>query len=241
MTNESNSDVNSGLSETNLSSSQGVDLSNYLPKDEVSKNYLSKDEVNKIVADQKKSAFEKGYQKAFENPPQENTNKNLNLDQGEVRKIIEEELKKAESSRHETYKKQQEQEAAYKVLQELSAKVADAETRYSDYKETVEKVDYINNLPDILELSNIVDNSGDVLYELAKNPMKIAGIRGLPPNLAMLEMQRLSQSIKANQISAKKELPKDPLSRMHSSNVGTITGNEKKGVQYWKNHPDLKP
>jgi hypothetical protein len=236
--NQGSNIVQPGNADQNIS--QAPDLTNYLPKDEVSK----------IVADQKKSAYEKGYQKALseaqsrqsqnETQLQSNSNNDYSgFNQDEVKRMIENELKRNQEAQYEAYKQQQQQQEAQRILNELSTKVQDASQRYDDFHDVVGKVDYINNLPDILELSNLVDNSGDVLYELAKSPMKIAGIRGLPPNLAALEIQRLSQSIKSNQISAKKELPKDPLSKLHASNVGTNTG-ERKGVQYWKNDPRLR-
>jgi len=239
MIDESNQGSNFVQSENaGQDNTQAPDLTNYLPKDE----------VNRIVADQKKSAFDKGYQKALteaqtrqsNNEVQTQSQSNSNfVNQDEIRKIVENELKKSQEAQYEAYKQQQQQQEAYRIVNELSPKIEDALQRYDDFHDVVGKVDYANNFVDILELSNLVDNSGDVLYELAKNPMKIAGIRGLPHNLAALEIQRLSQSIKTNQISAKKELPKDPLSRLHSSNVGTTTG-ERKGVQYWKNDPRLR-
>ncbi|NIV16247.1 MAG: hypothetical protein GWN62_34825, partial [Aliifodinibius sp.] len=72
-------------------------------------------------------------------------------------------------------------------LSELTAKVTDAQGRYNDYDDVTSKVDF-SQIPEILEYANHADNAGDVLYDLAKNPAKIATLRSLTPNLAVMEI-----------------------------------------------------
>jgi hypothetical protein len=76
-------------------------------------------------------------------------------------------------------------------------------------------------------LAEHVDNSHDVLYELGKNRLKMSQLEQLSymsPRDAIVEVQRLAQSIKDNETSGKIRQPNAPLSQQRPSNVGTDSG-----------------
>jgi hypothetical protein len=84
-------------------------------------------------------------------------------------------------------------------------------------------------IPYHVQLANKVDNTREVMVELMKNPTKIGAIQNLididlragrHPTLAMAEITRLSESIKANQKGAKYQSPNEPLSQLRPSNAG---------------------
>ena len=98
--------------------------------------------------------------------------------------------------------------------------MADARTRYPDYDDTVKTLG-LDKIPQLLWLAHEVPNSADVLYDLGKNPDKVGSILSQPPHLAVGAMQRLSQSIQANQKAATTEIPNEPGSQIKPSNAGS--------------------
>ena len=76
-------------------------------------------------------------------------------------------------------------------------------------------------------MGDYVDNSHDVLYELGKDRIKMANLETLAhmsPNDAIIQAQRLSQSIKDNEVASKIKTPNEPLSQIRPSNTGTDNG-----------------
>ena len=71
----------------------------------------------------------------------------------------------------------------------------------------------------------VVDNGGDVLYELSKNPGKMGSILSLPQNLAVKAIKELSSSIKMNQSASRSNEPA-PLSHTKPSYSGLAAGRE---------------
>lgn len=83
------------------------------------------------------------------------------------------------------------------------------------------------NMPDIVYLANSTDNVRDVMLDLWENPKKIADIRAIAqisPQRALVEMQKLSNSIKANNEAAKIPKTEEPLSQPKASVAGADSG-----------------
>lgn len=122
----------------------------------------------------------------------------------------------------DTHRSAQEQEAN-RMATEFFTKLDAGKAKYNDFDAVVKEVDFAA-IPNIVQLANMVDNTPDVMYELAKNPAKIANIQQLvsiSPKLALSEMRRLAQSIKTNEEAAKFKAPNEPLSQMRPSNTST--------------------
>ena len=106
----------------------------------------------------------------------------------------------------------------------------------------------LRSIPYHVQLANMVDNTAEVMYELAKNPSKIGAIQtlieidtkaGRHPKLALAEMKRLSESIKVNSKGSKYQPPNEPLSQMRPSNAGT--GNQgDRSVRDYKSNPKYR-
>lgn len=82
----------------------------------------------------------------------------------------------------------------------------------------------IENHPVLLIAAHEADNTGDVLAELGNNPAKYSNLIVLAansPQLAKLEMQRLSDSIKKNQEALQQPTVKPPLSHVKPSLIGS--------------------
>lgn len=96
--------------------------------------------------------------------------------------------------------------------------------------------------PNAVMLAAGMDNTPEIMYELANNPTKLQQIDSLAqksPQLAKKELERLSQSINQN-LQAKNnnvDAPA-PLSRLKSSSVGADNG--KMSLNDYKNAPWLR-
>ena len=86
----------------------------------------------------------------------------------------------------------------------------------------------LSTIPEVVQLANTVDNTADVMYELGKNPHKVASLLTLTRygnvKLAYAETKKLSDSIKQNQNALQQPVPPEPLSQLKPSNVGTDNG-----------------
>ena len=87
-----------------------------------------------------------------------------------------------------------------------------------------------------------MDNTPAIIYELRKNPGKLADLAVLverSPNMARSELTKLSESIKRND-EAKRTLQEaqDPLNRLKPSPVGADNG--KRTIRDYKNSPFLR-
>jgi hypothetical protein len=147
--------------------------------------------------------------------------------------------------------KQQEQaEAAHR--QQLEKEVNDVAEQYfgklAEGREAFEDFDAVTAdfdpaaFPQLVYLATQSDNTAAIIYELQKNPAKLAQLSVMvdkSPAQARKMMASLSESIKTND-DAKRNLQEaqDPLSRLKPSPVGTDNGT--KTVRDFKNSSYLK-
>lgn len=183
---------------------------------------LPQSTVNDLVVDAKQKSFQKGYSQALaelqaQQQPQPAAQQS-NAPADDLRKLVADEFTKQQQVAQQQMLKQQQEAEGKRILDELNAKVTAAAPKYSDYDEVTKQVDF-RQIPEVLHYANLVDNAGDVLYDLAKNPGKIATLRGLPPALAKQEMLRMSASIKQNQDAQQQAAPRDPLNQIKPSNI----------------------
>lgn len=133
-------------------------------------------------------------------------------------------------------KQQEEAEKAHKaqlekevndVAQQYFGKLAQGREAFEDFDAVTANFDPAA-FPQLVYLATQADNTAAIIYELQKNPAKLATLSHLvdkSPTMARAEIAKLSQSIKANE-DAKKNLkePQDPLNRLKPSPVGTDSG-----------------
>lgn len=141
-----------------------------------------------------------------------------------------ESLRKEIDASLQELKAKQEQELrekeAHRILTELATKVEDAHKRIPDFKDVVSTFNF-EQTPELLEASNLFDNSGDILYDLAKNKGKIGALLALgqrDPRAMVSEMRQLSESIKKNQAAKDLKFPREPMQSLTSSNLGSDSG-----------------
>jgi hypothetical protein len=87
----------------------------------------------------------------------------------------------------------------------------------------------IEQQPGLVLAMSGMENKAQVVKDLAKNPSKYANIltlaNGGSPKLAMMELNKLSSSIKTNEEARKQPKVDAPLSQIRASNIGGDDGN----------------
>lgn len=120
-------------------------------------------------------------------------------------------------------------------------KMKAAQNMPEDFKQVTDDFD-LENLPDIAFLAEEVENTPDVMYELAKHPLKAAGIMALAHRStkeARKAVKKLSESIVKNQQAQDEHVSTPaPLSQLKPSKAGADTG--KMTLQDFKNASWLK-
>jgi len=192
---------------------------------------LKQSEVNKIVGGAKLEAYEKGKREAIadieqrraeaqatQQPVQQPQSEQLTMTRDELRKMIEEEA---------TTRTQQQQ--AQRVVDQFVGKMKLGMQKHDDFEETVTKLDIPNLPPQIIDWANSMDNTADIMYEVAKNPGKFANLLTLSvtsPRLAYDEFVNLSDSIKKNEEAKEKNSGQQntPLDQVKHSTTGIDNG-----------------
>ena len=184
-------------------------------------------EVDKFAGALKHSYYEKGKADALAQLQAQQPVSNMgaqqmaqgSLNESQVRAMIEEQTQRIQAE-------QARMAQAERVVGEFAGKMELGKDAYEDFEDTVRQID-LASIPEIVQLANGVQNTHDVMYDIAKNPYKIAQLKMLAqtsPHLARAEMNRLSQSIIANNaVKAQVSDVKPPLGQMKSStnNVGS--------------------
>lgn len=201
---------------------------------------LSVERVNEIVKKEKLIAAEKARQEvvaeyakkmeAEELQEQESQGQNMrelpsiggmqSFDPSDIKAQIMQQL--AEEAQEERYKNE-----VLELVQTFSSKMDAGKDLYPDFDDVTADFNPAS-FPQLVVLAGKMDNAADVMYELAKNPQKLANIDYFAqrdPKLAKSMLSKLSDSIAQNQEAANKARNTSaPLSRIKSSTVGADNG-----------------
>jgi hypothetical protein len=127
------------------------------------------------------------------------------------------------------------------VAEQYFGKLAQGKDLYEDFEAVTADFDPAA-FPQLVYLATQADNTPAIIYELAKNPAKLAQLSVLvdkSPQQARKMIASLSESIKTNDIAKKNvQEAQDPLSRLKPSPVGTDNGT--KTVRDFKNASFLR-
>lgn len=155
--------------------------------------------------------------------------------QAQVMQLFEQKQQEDALKRHN---EQLEQEVN-QVAQQYFGKMAQGKDMFEDFEAITADFNPAE-FPQLVFLANQMDNTPAIIYELRKNPGKLADLSVLvekSPTMARSELAKLSESIKRND-EAKRTLqePQDPLNRLKPSPVGTDNGTKNvrdfKGASY---------
>lgn len=187
---------------------------------------FAEDEVNRIRQETAKKSFQTGYEKArnelqAQAPVETQTEQPANnYQQAQIDpRVFQEMMDKEMQRRSELDKQRQIEEQGRQILNSIGNKAQTAAKEIPDYDDVTGKVNW-GQIPQVLGYADHVDNGGHVLYHLAKNPSHIGSILSLPPDLAVSEIRRLSDSLKINQAAKNYDMPPEPLGRIPTSTAG---------------------
>jgi hypothetical protein len=198
--------------------------SNPQPSEQEGKTWTDK-EVNDLVAqkiarERAKHERELQYSRAqMPEPPRTESPQTM----GGMQQMTPEDIGRIIDQRAEQWRRDA---VAQQVVSEFINKLQAGKDKYPDFEDVITDL----NLPvmtDLVHLSNSVDNTADVIYDLGKNPHKVGNLMALinnAPHLAQIEMQKLSNSIKGNVVAQNTTNAKEPLSQIKSSTVGADNG-----------------
>lgn len=197
--------------------------------EEVPEKVVPQSKVNEIVGAVKRDAYEKAtrdFEAQLASP---------NADQGQTQVSQPPPVENAQPSNNDEFMAKFDQEVNRRVamseaqnqLEKFNHVVEGGRGKHEDFDAVVGQLNIVDN-PYLIDLANKVENGGEVLYELAVNPAKFAGVAVLARNnsytLAEKEFNKLSKSIKANESAMQQPKAQEPLSQISPSNTGTDNG-----------------
>lgn len=211
--------------EATISSPSGI------PVEPVSEKLVPQSEVNRLVGGAKKEQYDKGYNDAYQKAKAE-------MPVPTVAPVVDDALIEKKITEL-VAKKQQEQtkaanELAFAQLRsEVGEKVSEAAQRIPDYNQVIADAGLADGNSQIngaiTYYGNMVDNSGDVFYELGKSVSKLASLTALITSgnevAAKNYIREISAAIKSNKNSDFK-VPNSPLSTIKPSAIGADGSNE---------------
>lgn len=116
------------------------------------------------------------------------------------------------------------EQEAQEIANQFFSKLAEGKKNYDDFEEAFEGVDF-KAISNTVQLANKLDNTADVMYELAKNPRKMIDFEIMADRMrgkAESELKKLSLSIKQNKEGAQAKQAPDPVRQIsHSVSKGT--------------------
>lgn len=211
----------------------------------VSEKLITQSEVGRIAGASRKEGHDKGYEKGYQEalskyqqqqaantapvtspqPPQGFQPKTAEELQELVAKAVADTFKRSQEEQVRLQEDKRINDYYTQVANQLKPKIESAKAKYDDFETKMQEL-HIDKAPQIIELVNSVPNAGDVLYDLANNPHKLGILKSLEyaPELALREVQRISQSLQNNQAAQDKVMPRNPLSTIEPSTVGKQSG-----------------
>jgi hypothetical protein len=144
---------------------------------------------------------------------------------------------------NEEMRQRQLKEEMERVATSYLSKMANGKSAYEDFDEITKDFDP-TAFPQLTYLVSGIDNAADVIYELARNPLKLAGLNSLAketPKLAQSELLKLSRSIAENRQAQADESSYNvasPLDRLQASRISG--SNDKMSISDLRNQPWLK-
>ena len=174
-------------------------------------------------------------------PQQPQQGQQQGADQEQIMQQVMQRLQKQQQDDEAKRHQEQIEQEVNQVAQQYFGKMAQGKDMFEDFEAITADFNPAE-FPQLVFLANQMDNTPAIIYELRKNPGKLADLAVLvekSPSMARNELSKLSESIKRND-EAKRNLqePQDPLNRLKPSPVGTDSGT--KSVRDFKQASYLK-
>jgi len=198
---------------------------------------LTQSQVNKIVQHEK-SKLEEKYQRELAALQQQRTQSDASTSSSAQNPADTEEASYQKMRNRFVAELEENQRQAVQVQREAAArqtvdayvsKMAQGKDAYADFEEITKEFDPAA-FPQLAAFSAQLDNTADIIYELASNPSKLVTLDTLAlrnPRQAQAELLKLSKSIAANKeakSNADKRYTPAPLARLQPSKVSGSNG-----------------
>lgn len=217
----------------------------------IAEKMLKQSDVNELVGRARKEGRERGRADALAEVQKNTYSDSSSQSMGGMQQFSVDQLRQiaAEEAtkKHQEYVKhaeQQQREAlGQQIANDFASKISLGKQKYSDFDEKVAPLlEDLPNMPHLVLLANGIDNTADVIYDLAANPHKVGQLLTLADKstrLAQIQMQQISSSIKTNQAASQQPSAREPLSQIKPSTVGIDNGSPK-SVKDFKKMPWLR-
>jgi hypothetical protein len=207
-------------------------------------------QVNDIVKREKARAAERARKEAEDkykaelermNVAPETPMRQEPVDTSDIEKRVYEKFLTDLEAQRDLIAKEEQERHLKSIADKYHLKMGKGSELFDDFNEVVADFE-AHQFPNAVMLAASMDNTPEIIYELAKNPSKLQEIDSLAqksPKLAQKQLERLSESInknlmaKVNNVSAP-----PPLSRPKSSSVGVDSG--KMTLEDYKKAPWLR-
>ena len=160
-------------------------------------------------------------------PPNNPTSQSQSSTESEIRRVAAEEAQRLRDQWTQDARSKAEAEYAQRTVQNFWNKLAPGKEKYQDFDTVTGDIEFAR-FPNVVQLlAEHVDNAHDVLYELGNDRIKMSNLEQLAntsPKDAIVQMRRLSQSLKDNEEARKTKIPNEPLSQITPTNTGTDNG-----------------
>lgn len=191
-------------------------------------------ELNEIVKKVKHEAVE-DYRRLHATQPQyaqqkygeQSNNQQHATEEQNIRRMASEEAQRLRDEWVTDARGKAEADTAQRIVKQFYDKIATGKEKYDDFDKVTGDIE-LQHFPNVVQLlSEHIDNSGDVLYELGKDRLKMAQLEQLSqmsPRDAIVQAQRMAASIRDNEAAGKQRQANAPLSQQRPSSVGTDSG-----------------
>lgn len=216
--------------EENQVADNSIDNASLIPEQE---KMLPQSHVDKIVKKAKydvaqatKRELEEKYQRDLESLQAQQSQRNENvpreLDANAIYQQVQERF-------NEEMQQRKIKDEMDRVANSYLSKMEQGKNTYEDFEEITKEFDP-TAFPQLTYLVAGIDNAADIIYELAKNPLKLAGLDRLAeknPRQAHSELLKVSRSIAENRQAQAEENSNqvaEPLDRLSSSRISGSNG-----------------
>ena len=193
---------------------------------------LTQSEVNSLVAREKQNAaararqeVEREYQQRLEQTRAQQPGQDSHPNQADADAIYQQ---VQERFNRELQERQFQQEVT-QIANSYHARIEHGKKGYADFEEVTKDFDP-GAFPQLIYLLSGMDNAGDIVYDLSKNPHKLSSLDHLAqrsPKLAQAELMRLGSSISQNntaRMDAEQNSVSAPLNPLIPSRVSGSNG-----------------
>jgi hypothetical protein len=163
----------------------------------------------------------------YGNAVQQQPTQSGQFDESHYRNIAAEEAQRLRDQWISEANTKHQEDLAQKTVQNFYSKVQQGREKYQDFDKVTGQIEFAA-FPNVVQLlADHLDNSADVMYELGKDLSKMEVLESMAirsPKAAILQAQRLADSLKANEQAANIKHPREPLSQLRPSNTGMASG-----------------